>query len=208
MDTFGSLRGSTGSTPNPYRFGAGWGYMTDPSGFLQLGARYYWPEVGRFVSQDPVVPARNRYAYVRNNPVVRLDPTGLWSLTGGGYVGGVGGEVTIGANPDGGWFFGVHGGVGTGGGVSFDRRGTSPGWRPCARPGLGGWLGVSAAWGASAGPVGIGSGRQKGYLFEADCGPRLYSSKTPNTSFSPSKSFGGGGSLGIDVGFVGTPWPF
>jgi len=27
--------------PNPYRFGGVWGYMTDPSGLVQLGARFY-----------------------------------------------------------------------------------------------------------------------------------------------------------------------
>ena len=77
MDTFGSLRGSTGSTPNPYRFGAGWGYMTDPSGFLRLGARYYWPEVGRFVSQDPQGEGANWYTYVEDDPVNHTDPSGL-----------------------------------------------------------------------------------------------------------------------------------
>ncbi len=51
--TFRRLLSSSGTTPNPYRYGAAWGYITDPNGFLQLGARYYWPEVGRFVSQDP-----------------------------------------------------------------------------------------------------------------------------------------------------------
>ena len=59
MDTFGTARGSTGSTPNPYRYGAAWGYITDPSGLLQLGARYYWPEVGRFVGQDPIGDGQN-----------------------------------------------------------------------------------------------------------------------------------------------------
>lgn len=76
MDTFGKPVSTTGNTPNPYRFGAAWGYMTDPSGFLQLGARYYWPEVGRFVSQDPIHDGANWYAYAAGNPVVRTDPTG------------------------------------------------------------------------------------------------------------------------------------
>ena len=79
MDTFGAARGSTGSTPNPYRFGAAWGYITDPSGFLQLGARYYWPEVGRFVSQDPIQDEVDWYVYVKGNPGVGIDPEGLWT---------------------------------------------------------------------------------------------------------------------------------
>ncbi len=44
-----------------------------------LGARYYWPELGPFISQDPIGDGVNWYAYVRNNPVVRVDPEGLWA---------------------------------------------------------------------------------------------------------------------------------
>ena len=53
-----------------------WGYITDPSGMLQLGARYYWPEVGRFVSQDPIGDGVNWYIYAEDNPLVWVDPTG------------------------------------------------------------------------------------------------------------------------------------
>ena len=208
MDTFGRQLASTGTTPNPYRYGAAWGYITDPSGMLQLGARYYWPEVGRFVQRDPVRLASSRYAYVRNNPVRRIDPTGLWSLTGGGYVGGVGGEVTVGVNPDGGWFFGAHAGVGRGGGFSVDPCGTSSGWKPCAKPGLAGWLGASASAGGSLGPVGKGYGGQAGLLFGPGGIVSGYSNMSPNTAFSGGTGFAWGGSAGVDVGFVGTPWQF
>ena len=81
MDTFGRRVSSTGSTPNPYRFGAAWGYITDTpgSGLLQLGARFYWPEVGRFVQRDHIGRAGgpNLFTYGSNNPLVFLDPTGL-----------------------------------------------------------------------------------------------------------------------------------
>jgi len=52
-----------------------------PSGLEQLGARYYWPELGRFVQQDPIGDGMNWYAYVGGNPVVWVDPEGLF---GGG----------------------------------------------------------------------------------------------------------------------------
>jgi RHS repeat-associated protein len=78
LDTFGKQVSSSGTTPNPYRFGAAWGYVTDPSGFLQLGRRFYWPEVGRFVSQDPAGEAADWYPYVGNNPAVAVDPEGLF----------------------------------------------------------------------------------------------------------------------------------
>jgi len=76
LDTFGRQVSSSGTTPNPYRFGAAWGYITDPSAFLQLGHRFYWPEVGRFVSQDPITGATSRYGYANNDPLTRADPSG------------------------------------------------------------------------------------------------------------------------------------
>jgi RHS repeat-associated protein len=79
LDTFGRQVSSSGTTPNPYRFGAAWGYITDPSGFLQLGQRFYWPEVGRFVERDPVRWAHNRYWYARANPGRETDASGAVS---------------------------------------------------------------------------------------------------------------------------------
>jgi RHS repeat-associated protein len=51
------------------------------------GARYYDPDVGRFISADPTVQQPgdpqtfNRYSYCRNNPIRYVDPTGYgWFL--------------------------------------------------------------------------------------------------------------------------------
>jgi len=47
-----------------------------------MGARWYDPVIGRFISADTIVPepnnpqALNRYAYVYNNPIQYTDPTG------------------------------------------------------------------------------------------------------------------------------------
>jgi len=66
-------------------------YILDPeSGLYYYGARYYDPELARFISPDPIVPSPgdpqslNRYSYVLNNPVKYIDPTGLsfWSAIG------------------------------------------------------------------------------------------------------------------------------
>jgi uncharacterized protein RhaS with RHS repeats len=46
------------------------------SGLLQLGARFCWPEIGRFITQDPVGDGMNWYGYAGNNPVVYVDPEG------------------------------------------------------------------------------------------------------------------------------------
>jgi RHS repeat-associated protein len=59
------------------------------TGLLHLGARYYAPVIGRFVSPDwwvlenPTKPARmpqgfNVYSYALNNPLVFKDPSGMW----------------------------------------------------------------------------------------------------------------------------------
>lgn len=63
------------------------GEWRDPdTGLIFLRARWYDPEVGRFISPDPLWGALerpaslNRYAYVENNPVNGVDPTGLAQL--------------------------------------------------------------------------------------------------------------------------------
>jgi len=49
------------------------------AGFYYFGARYYDPEVGRWLTPDPLgmVDGPNVYAYVNNNPVNMVDPYGL-----------------------------------------------------------------------------------------------------------------------------------
>jgi RHS repeat-associated protein len=57
------------------------------------GARWYDPQMGRFLQPDPVVAdpydpqGLSRYAYVRNDPVGRVDPTGMWSLGVNAFAG-------------------------------------------------------------------------------------------------------------------------
>lgn len=58
--------------------------MAEPdNGLYYMRARYYDPEVGRFISEDPLGfdgGDLNLYAYVGNNPVMSVDPWGLcWS---------------------------------------------------------------------------------------------------------------------------------
>jgi len=52
---------------------------------VQLGARFYWPEVGRFLQQDPIGGAVNWYIYGEDNPLVWIDPEGTrvnWGRVG------------------------------------------------------------------------------------------------------------------------------
>ena len=56
------------------------GVMTEPNGFYYMRARYYDPEVGRFISEDPLGFAGrdlNLYVYALNNPILFVDPWGL-----------------------------------------------------------------------------------------------------------------------------------
>ncbi|MFB3883453.1 MAG: RHS repeat-associated core domain-containing protein [Armatimonadota bacterium] len=76
LELFRKQRSSSGTTPNPYRFGGAWGYINGGSGLQQLGARFYWPDVGRFIQQDPIGEGMNWYGYARGNPVVASDPEG------------------------------------------------------------------------------------------------------------------------------------
>jgi RHS repeat-associated protein len=94
IDVLGRLFSSTGSTRYPYRFGGDWGYITDTpgSGLLQLGARTYWPEIGRFIQQDPAKDGVNWYAYVGDDPLTGIDPEGLAYLE---YTGGYQGTLTL-----------------------------------------------------------------------------------------------------------------
>lgn len=44
-------------------------------------ARWYDPVIGRFLSEDPLkMPASNPYVYVDNDPVNRVDPTGMQAM--------------------------------------------------------------------------------------------------------------------------------
>lgn len=91
-----ALTDSLGTLVNEYRYDA-WGVTTvvrqnvaNPfayagreldreTGLYYLRARYYDPQAGRFISQDPIGLAggMNVYAYVENDPVNLKDPSGL-----------------------------------------------------------------------------------------------------------------------------------
>ena len=91
FDPWGTVVASTGSAVQA-GFQGGW---TDPvTHLVHMGARFYDPAAGQFLSQDPVTtPAQgdpaaggDLHAYVDDSPVTGTDPTGhmLDAPTGGG----------------------------------------------------------------------------------------------------------------------------
>jgi RHS repeat-associated protein len=79
-DEFGKLLVKEERVPNPFRFVGQYGVMDERNGLLYMRARYYDPEVGRFISKDPIGFAGgdvNLYGYVGSNPVNWVDPFGL-----------------------------------------------------------------------------------------------------------------------------------
>ncbi len=91
---FGAVRASSGNLQTDFTFT---GQKIDASdGLMYYGARYYDAALARFISADTLVPSvynpqsLNRYAYVRNNPVRYVDPTGHAQTCGQGEVCGEG----------------------------------------------------------------------------------------------------------------------
>ncbi len=75
---FGAVQGQTGHSPNRLRY-TGREQDAD-TGLYYYRARYYDPQDGRFLSEDPLGFAAgdvNFYVYVGNNPVNANDPSGL-----------------------------------------------------------------------------------------------------------------------------------
>ncbi len=77
---FGELLASDEQTPNPFRFVGQFGVFDDGNGLYYMRHRWYRPELGRFVSPDPINLLggdANLYRYVRNAPTTFVDPSGL-----------------------------------------------------------------------------------------------------------------------------------
>jgi RHS repeat-associated protein len=128
-EPFGKLTHS-GTAISGYQFT---GRETDGTGLQFNRARYYSPDFGRFISEDPLGSAAgdlNLYAYVGNSPLNAVDPSGMISiavpLPGGlggfgakagwagvfytaGYIGGTAARKHFGGGFGSGVPFGEHG---------------------------------------------------------------------------------------------------
>jgi RHS repeat-associated protein len=76
-NAFGEITNSTGSFINPFQYT---GRDSDlETGLRYYRARYYAPDVGRFLNEDPLGPSAgpDLYLYVKNDSPNTVDPTGL-----------------------------------------------------------------------------------------------------------------------------------
>jgi RHS repeat-associated protein len=79
-EAFGRVRNIIFDPHNDFRSLGAYGLLQDDAtDFRYNRARYYDAEIGRFISRDPIGIAGgiNLYGYSRNNPVNRLDISGL-----------------------------------------------------------------------------------------------------------------------------------
>ena len=78
FDAFGNVTGEWGDT-TLHPFGFAGGLYDRDTGLTRFGARDYDPVIGRWTAKDPILFAggdTNLYAYVGNDPVNLIDPTG------------------------------------------------------------------------------------------------------------------------------------
>ena len=82
-DTYGNLVSRTGTSAVIFLYNGRDGVVTDSNGLIYMRARYYSPELRRFINADIIAGnisdsvTLNRYAYANGNPVSNIDPFGL-----------------------------------------------------------------------------------------------------------------------------------
>ncbi len=121
---------SSGGSSVPPEVGFTGQRFEKPAALYDYGARWYDPEMGRFLQPDSIVPepfnpqSLNRYSYVMNDPVNRIDPTGQLSFS------------FTGATAYSGTIFGTHFGsdVFIGSGTHYSTNGGGSSLRPTSGP--------------------------------------------------------------------------
>jgi RHS repeat-associated protein len=97
----GMILGENEAFAQPFKYVGKLGVMAEANGLYYMRARYYNPAVGRFISEDPLGFGGgdvNLYVYAGNNPVVRVDPSGLFDISASARQGidWFGGELMLG----------------------------------------------------------------------------------------------------------------
>ncbi|HNX15652.1 MAG TPA: RHS repeat-associated core domain-containing protein, partial [Oscillospiraceae bacterium] len=77
-DAFGIETNPSVTDANPFRYCGE--YFDKETETYYLRARYYKPNTGRFLSEDPIRYGLNIYTYCNNNPILYIDPIGLYEV--------------------------------------------------------------------------------------------------------------------------------
>jgi RHS repeat-associated protein len=89
---YGLLLSGDTNTKTPFLFNGMYGVMTDDNGLYYMRARFYSPEIRRFINQDVLLgniadgQSLNRFAFVKGKPIQYNDPFGLFSTEEGASV--------------------------------------------------------------------------------------------------------------------------
>ena len=80
FDSYGNIMGESETIQQPFKYVGQLGVFSEADGLYYMRARYYDAQIGRFISEDPIGFAGgiNLYAYVGGNPVMLVDPSGLF----------------------------------------------------------------------------------------------------------------------------------
>jgi RHS repeat-associated protein len=76
---YGTVTHRIGTTDTPFLYVGEYGVQTDGNGLLYMRARYYSPDIRRFLNSDPIRfdGGYNFFAYVSGDPLGFIDPFGL-----------------------------------------------------------------------------------------------------------------------------------
>jgi RHS repeat-associated protein len=129
---FGSIGNEQETLPQSFKYVGQHGVMAEPNGFYYMRARYYDPQVGRFISEDPIGFAGgdvNLYVYCINNPILFIDPLGLelriYNRKAKGTVGSLGGNHAFLYSTETGQSLGMGGSSGSQGNVDEKIKGVA-----------------------------------------------------------------------------------
>jgi len=82
-DPYGKLMAQQETIAQPFKYAGQVGIIDEGNNLYYMRARYYDANIGRFISEDPAgfQGGLNLYAYVGGNPIMLVDPTGLYDLS-------------------------------------------------------------------------------------------------------------------------------
>lgn len=223
-DPFGNVTISGEASDNPLQYT---GRENDGTGLYYYRARYYSPELQRFISEDPIgfVGGPNLYSYLANNTVNFVDPLGLWGIGIIGSESTEAGIVIIGVGQTGsiggGIFWeGLFKKINLGGFATWGGLAGGPGYGYCTGDDKKGNF-IAGAFGGGGGGIFITnakrasdlSGPAKTFSFNAGWGKRVLSIQlTVSKGGTWILSYGGplpyvpvtGGGYGISVSYYNT----